>query len=137
MKKDNDTTTLLRESGLRVTKSRLAVLEILLVESAPLSIEDLSKKLGGSTNITTLYRMLDIFTDNDIVHRTSFRDGRAYFEFQHDHHHHITCTSCGVREDVDACVPQSTLKNVAKSQKFDVVTSHMLEFFGVCKKCKN
>lgn len=126
---------LLAQYGFKVTKQRRAVLTYLIDAHKPCSIESLSHAVP-SVNQVTLYRMLKQFVDVGLVYQTDFRSGKAYFEFQTHHHHHIVCTSCGAQEAVDACLPASFVEQVANgSKEFRTVMHHTLEFFGTCKRC--
>jgi Fe2+ or Zn2+ uptake regulation protein len=50
-----------------------------------------------------------------------------------DHHHHLTCRSCGRTERIDVCV-DADLAQLAEERGF-VEVSHVLEVFGVCSGC--
>lgn len=122
---------LLRSCGLRVTTQRLRVLETLVAASEPLTIDELAQQVPA-INIVTLYRMLDRFVREGLVYRTDFQDGKASFEYQSHHHHHVTCRSCGYREEVPVCkVPEMP----QTSNHFERIENHVLEFFGICRSC--
>lgn len=126
---------ILKDSDLKITKNRLAVLELLISDSKPLSVEDIFKKIKKIDQVT-IYRILNQFVLKDIVYQTDFRSGKAYFEFQDHHHHHIVCKGCGDLEEVEICLPESFIKKIQKnSVKFKKVSDHALEFFGTCGKC--
>jgi uncharacterized membrane protein len=125
---------ILQESKLKITEGRIMILSLLIKNKKPLSIDDI-KKEATDIDQSTLYRMLSTFVEKGIVYQTDFRNGKAYFEYQESHHHHMVCTECGVVEEVDVCVKKDFNKVEKKLKKFDRIKSHMLEFFGVCKKC--
>lgn len=126
---------ILKHAGLKVTKNRLAVLDFLITSKKPLSVEDIFKKLKTADQVT-IYRILNQFVLKDIVYQTDFRSGKAYFEFQDHHHHHIVCKNCGYLEEVEICLPEKFIQMVQKSSsKFKKVSDHALEFFGTCGKC--
>lgn len=126
---------ILKNSNLKITKNRLLVLEFLILNSKPLSVEDIFKKLKTADQVT-IYRILNQFVLKDIVYQTDFRSGKAYFEFQNHHHHHIVCKDCGHFEEVDICLPTNFIKKVqSNSQKFKKISDHALEFFGLCNTC--
>jgi Fur family ferric uptake transcriptional regulator len=126
---------ILKSVGMKVTKNRLAVLDLLVTSKKPLSVEDIFKKLKTADQVT-IYRILNQFVLNDVVYQTDFRSGKAYFEFQDHHHHHIVCKSCGDLEEVEICLPEKFIEKVQKSSsKFRKVSDHALEFFGTCGKC--
>lgn len=126
---------ILKDAGMKVTKNRLAVLDLLITSGKPLSVEDIFKKLKKADQVT-IYRILNQFVLKDIVYQTDFRSGKAYFEFQDHHHHHIVCKSCGDLEEVEICLPENFIKKIQNnSTKFKKVSDHALEFFGTCGKC--
>jgi len=126
---------ILKNAGLKVTKNRLAVLNLLISAGKPLSVEDIFKKLKNADQVT-IYRILNQFVISGIVYQTDFRSGKAYFEFQDHHHHHIVCKNCGDLEEVEVCLPEKFIAMVQKSSsKFKKVSDHALEFFGTCGKC--
>ncbi len=126
---------ILKGVGMKVTKNRLSVLSLLITSKKPLSVEDIFKKLKTADQVT-IYRILNQFVLNDIVYQTDFRSGKAYFEFQDHHHHHIVCKSCGDLEEVEVCLLEKFIEKVQKSSsKFKKVSDHALEFFGTCGKC--
>lgn len=129
------TQDILKEAEMKVTKNRVAVLDLLITSGKPLSVEDVFKKLKTADQVT-IYRILNQFVLKGIVYQTDFRSGKAYFEFQDHHHHHIVCKGCGDLEEVDICLPENFIKKVqGDSSKFKKVSDHALEFFGLCCKC--
>lgn len=126
----------IRDAGLRCTQPRLLVLKQLMRTKKPCSIDDLHARLNDRVNIVTLYRILSEFVKRGLVYQTDFRTGKAYFEFQHNHHHHIVCTECGRTEDITVPQADAALRSAAAHTKdFAAVTHHALEFFGNCRDC--
>lgn len=111
------------------------MLSTLVCLHTPCSVETLQAEVRGSVNKVTLYRMLEQFADAGLVERVAQPDGVRRYEYQSEHHHHITCTECGARERVS--VPEAILiRAVVKSAPgFSAITSHTLEFYGHCGAC--
>jgi len=127
--------TLLSEKGFKITPSRVAILRLLLEGKTPMTVEDIQKSLTSTINKTTIYRALSDFVECRILSQTDFRDGKIYYEYQDYHHHHVVCTMCGLKEEVDICIEASIPKIKKESKQFNEISDHMLEFFGVCMKC--
>ncbi len=128
----------LEQHNLSITKPRVLILSALMEAVTPLSVDVLQKKVGSSVNYVTFYRVLKQFVREGLIHQTDFREGKSYYEYQHDghHHHHITCVECGVREETMDCHEKDDYKHVlVHSKQFSHIASHTLEFFGVCKRC--
>lgn len=127
----------LKGSGLKLTRTRRALLEILLHEHGPFTIEQLEQKLGGSCDIATIYRNMLSFQEQQLVTPCDFGDGLIRYEWSHGgeaHHHHIICQNCGKVEELELCVVQELEKLVGSRGYTDV--THRLEFYGRCACCQ-
>ena len=129
---------LLKKAGLKMTVARKAVMEILLKNHGPLTIEQISKAIRTpKCDLVTVYRITEAFEKNRLINRCDFGDGIARYEFNpaddDHHHHHIICRSCESVEPLDLCVVQ-TWENALETKGYSDL-SHKLEFFGVCKSC--
>lgn len=135
---------------LRATPGRIALLRILDSEPKPLTSAEIAQKLeatsspralGGSLSRSSLFRVLDSLVETGLIHRINLGSPDSSYEidFGRKHHHHVICTKCGDLEDVEVIknCPARKVEHLAlsKSEKFDSVTDHSLEFFGLCKKC--
>ena len=129
---------ILSEAGLKATPTRLGVLEILLREHGPHSIEDLRKRLKkGSCDKVTVYRTLEALEKAQLLTQCALGDGRARYEYRspdHSHHHHILCTACRSVEPVDGlCLPPQWEASLAQRGYRNL--THRLEFLGLCQNC--
>ncbi len=126
----------LKTGGLKITPTRLLLLDILKHAKKPLSIKEIAEALGkGGADLVTLYRNIESLKNLGLVKQISLKDRQAYFELAEGrHHHHIICTNCGKLEDV--VIPEIKLnKSFLKKLGFAEVVDHSLEFFGLCAKC--
>ncbi len=129
----------LQKRGARMTKTRVAVVE-LLAEGKPLSASQLLDRLAQmnmKVNKTTVYRELDFLMEHKCVREIDFLNGRKHYEIlQNDHHHHLVCNSCSSVSCVEMHGDLEELeKKIQKKHKF-VIQSHVLEFFGLCEDCR-
>ena len=97
-----DTQSLLRASGLRSTEPRVAVLEHLVTQRAPVSHADLCRALEkDGFDRATLYRNLIDLSEVGLVTRTDLGDHVWRFELKRrdgNHvaaHPHFVCSDCG------------------------------------------
>lgn len=130
----------IKHKGLRLTKTRRAVLELLVATHAPLSVPRILDELacrGLSVNKTTVYRELEQLEKVDMVKSLSLQDRKQYFELAtRDHHHHFVCMECEKVEDI--LFDESDLlrqESLLVRKKGFSVFRHSLEFFGLCKLC--
>jgi len=121
----------------RNTKSKQLVLDSLKSATSALSQEALQEKLGDSVDRATIYRVLNSFSEDGLVHKIIGDDGKQYFavclnchEKKHQHNHfHFRCLKCG---DMECLVSEVniSLPNGYVAQNFNGVIS------GSCAKCQ-
>lgn len=124
-----------------MTKVRSAMLEILCKSKVPLAAAELIaglKRRDLAVNKTTVYRELDFLMGEKIVREVDLLDGKKRYEVlaEHDHHHHMICTSCKAIQCIEMANDLDTLEAQIFSKFRFKVVSHTLEFFGVCEKCQ-
>lgn len=127
----------LAKSKLRVTKQRRAMLEVLATAENPLSADETHSGLPkGSCDLVTVYRSLEQLERVGVLQLGVRENGTKVYCLSHgnDHHHHLTCRSCGRTERVDLCMGED-LEKVGRSYGFSDL-SHVMELFGVCPDCR-
>ncbi len=129
---------LLRQSALKVTPSRIAVLDVLSTAKYPLDadeIYDYLKEKNAKIDRATVYRILDVFLEKGLIQKVEFGEGRSRFELRRNDHHHLICEKCGSVADISDC-RISDLEKQIKQKKYFLVKRHTLEFFGICRLCQ-
>ena len=128
----------IKAKGGRLTKTRMAIIDILVWSHCLMSLAELRIELDRrslSPDRSTLFRELQYLSKNAIVIKNTI-SGINFYEIPHDHHHHLVCLECN---SIDKITIDDRLegqeKQIAKQNKF-TVTSHSLEFYGYCKKCR-
>lgn len=127
----------LQKSGLRLTKQRKAMLDVLAKAENPLSAEETHSKLESATcDLVTVYRSLEQFERIGVVQLGVRENGTKVYclSHGHGHHHHLTCRACGRTERVDLCIGEE-LEDVGRSYGFTDL-SHVMEVFGTCPECQ-
>ncbi len=130
----------LKNNGYKVTQQRKAIVQILVLNKGKIiSVEELLKqvkKIYSKTNLTTVYRNLEILEHIHLVHKVMNEEGKAYYHINEldSHHHHIICKGCGKTEVVEYC-PIDYLSQVAKDKKIRL-TEHKIELYGYCEECE-
>ncbi|MBB4078391.1 Fur family ferric uptake transcriptional regulator [Lewinella aquimaris] len=86
----------------RNTASQSAVLQLLRESDCALNQDMVAERLDSVVNRSTIYRILNRFVEDGLVHRIVGEDGRQYFakcsdctaEAHHHDHPHFHCVSC-------------------------------------------
>ncbi len=120
----------LRGRGYKGTPQRLAVLEALAADQHQ-SIGELRERCP-KVGMVTVYRTLDLLTEQGLVRRLDLGDGPRY-ELAEAHHHHLICEGCGDVSEFDQCPIDPT--RLPLDGAFEI-NSHSVEVYGLCGACK-
>lgn len=133
---------LLSNTDLSITNNRMRVLEVVGNNSFPLSAKDIYNTLERSSSINrvTVYRILDLLVDHNVVERIS-TGGRAFYyglapNNHHEPHPHFYCTSCG---QMDCLSPESLSVDMETFIKTfpGQIDKVEVRIDGICKNCGN
>lgn len=130
----------IRHSGLKNTKHRAEILQMLEQSPQPVAAEDIYMRLqhgGVSINLSTVYRILDAFAAKNLLNKLSLTgDSRTLYEYNRmAHRHYLICISCKKIEAIDACPLKEYQRQVTEQTHFEIV-GHKLDMFGYCPECR-
>lgn len=130
----------IKNEGGRLTKTRIAVLEVFLSLNKPLSpfemIEALKEK-KIEVNKTTVYREITFLLKNNIIRKVRLLEGKAVlYELSHEHCHHLVCLKCHHIETLQVDNQLCQQEEIIYHQANFKVLEHSLEFYGICNKCQ-
>ncbi|PIZ62986.1 hypothetical protein COY16_03105 [Candidatus Roizmanbacteria bacterium CG_4_10_14_0_2_um_filter_39_13] len=129
----------LQEKGFRMTQARSSIINLLENTDHPLtasSIHKILKRIGVTTNITTVYREIEFLLKERIIEKIPLLDNELHYEITgRAHHHHLFCTSCSSIKDIVLQSEKGLLEEVHDASSYDI-TRHSLAFFGTCPDCK-
>ena len=84
------------------TRTKRVVLEILKSAGKAMSQDEIQHKIIPEVNRTTVYRILNQFYEDGVIHKVVADDGKQYFAVYLNskentikgHHFHFRCTKC-------------------------------------------
>ena len=126
----------LRESGLRVTRPRVAVLGLLHELTGHHTAEEINTTLmerDVSLTRGTVYNVLDDLVQAGLVMRADRGPGTAIYELAETWHHHFVCRECSAVLDVE-CVEDERPCLPADIPGAQVDEAQII-FRGVCADC--
>ena len=113
-----DINSILSKVGLKCTKQRISVMQVLSDADAPLTVENIYDKVDGMS-LSTVYRIAEKLCEKGIVSKHTIQ-----------HRHYAICLGCKEMRYVDICPVHSPhIDNFT-------VTGHKLEIYGYCDKCQ-
>ena len=132
-----DPASRLRAAGLRVTRPRLMVLEV-LADHPHVSADHVRALLDQSEDHAVsrqaVYDVLHALTDAGLV-RSMLVGARALYELDLlDNHHHLLCRQCGALADVPCAVGQAPCLQPSGTQGFTVQAADVT-YSGLCATC--
>jgi Fe2+ or Zn2+ uptake regulation protein len=130
---------LLRSRGLRVTRPRLAVLEILADNRGHLDVEEIAELVRArldSVSTQAVYDVLSALSRAGLARRIEPAGSPARFEGRvGDNHHHVVCRGCGLIADVDCAVGHAPCLEPSTSHGFEIDEAEVT-FWGLCPACR-
>ncbi|QDO92503.1 transcriptional repressor [Formosa sediminum] len=122
----------------RNTPTKEAVLNLLINSEKALSQDAIERQLDVKINRATIYRVLNRFCEDELVHKIVAEDGKQYFAACKkkceaipeviQHHFHFRCLSCDTIECLQVPVEYSV------PQGYEVKNANCV-LTGVCKDC--
>nr|WP_319396230.1 Fur family transcriptional regulator [uncultured Desulfobacter sp.] len=131
---------LLEDAGVVSTPNRLRVLEVIGGNNFPLSAADIHETLERSDHINrvTVYRILDLLVEKQIVDRIATGGRAAYYGMAPNAHHpahpHFYCTQCG---RMDCLTPETVNIDVRAFENTfpGRIDKFELRIDGICRNC--
>ena len=122
---------------MRMTKQRQAIVKVLQstrTHSSADAIFQAVRRTVPNISLATVYRNLRQLAKAGLVQQLPVGDSRSRFDGDTSLHYHIRCLLCGRIEDLPL-PPQKRLEQEARRITDFDVTSHHVEFTGVCPRC--
>lgn len=123
--------TKIQAHGLRLTAARKAIIETIVNENEPVSIQ----AIAGSTAVdqATVYRNITTLTQIGILEEITTAGHPTRYALAHGHHHdHLACTNCGLLVHIDCTLPTAPLPH---HPQFAKINHHEVTYYGLCNAC--
>lgn len=136
-----DLKSIFKKFGIKNTVQRQTIYSYLSNVSAPITAEHIYMALNQSEsdamNLSTVYRILDLFTKKGLVLKSNLTtDGKATYEMNHmEHRHHLVCVKCNSIVPIKGCPLEDYEKRLGESTHYKILEHH-LEIMGICPECQ-
>jgi len=129
----------LEKNGLRFSKGRLRVFEMVMSAHghfAPEEILKISEDKYVNVSRATIYRSIHELLESGVIRLTAFGEKHQHFEHLYDEkpHHHARCIKCGVMIEFPDRNEDAVYRPTLEHQGFHIL-GHEMHFYGFCSKC--
>lgn len=128
------------KNNFNLTELREKILEIIFRDHKPVKAYDVLKELekeGISDKPPTIYRALDFFIKNKIIHK--IHSLNSYFVCshlgKHSDCHFLICKKCNKIEECCNQKLTNSIKSSSSDNEFFIEDSNV-EILGICKNCQ-
>jgi len=129
-------TQALQKQGLKLTRSRKAVLEVLATTTEHLKVAEVHRRARAfdpRVGLASVYRTMDLLARLNLVKHIHMEHRHRHYAPLKEHHgHHLVCNSCGLIAEFSDCgtgrgvkssispapSPSTVTREVAKISKF-------------------
>jgi len=111
-----------RDLGMRLSRQRRMVLDLLWAEKSHLSARDIFEKLnnlGRNIGHTSVYQNLEALQTAGVIECLDRASGRLY-GYRADPHSHLTCLDSGTIHDLDVVLPPDLLAHIENETGFRI-----------------
>jgi Fur family ferric uptake transcriptional regulator len=123
----------LRKAGIRITRPRRIILDILTsTEDHPdaMKIFHRATEIDDSISLSTVYRTMNLLEEMGAIHRHAFSGGPSRFEQAlGEHHDHLIDIDTGAVIEFKSETIERLQEEIARSLGYDIV-HHRLELYG-------
>ena len=122
----------LRRAGIRITRPRRIILDILSsTEDHPDAMEIFQRAsaIDSGISLSTVYRTMKLLEGMGAIQRHAFEGGRARFEQAAGHHDHLIDIDTGDVIEFHSKRIEELQDEIARSLGYDIV-HHRLELYG-------
>jgi Fe2+ or Zn2+ uptake regulation protein len=127
----------LRAASLRVTRPRLAVLDV-VADNPHADTDAIYRAVRSELPLVSrqaVYDVLSALTTAGLLRKIQPSGSVARYESRvGDNHHHVVCRMCGCIEDVDCAVGEAPCLTASQSHGFSIDEAEVV-YWGLCPGC--
>jgi Fur family ferric uptake transcriptional regulator len=130
----------LRSQGLKMTRSREAIMDAVFATHSHFDVEDIYQHLCKARKLVsraTIYRTIPYLLAAGLIRRSMCQDHKEEYEhiYGHPRHLHLLCISCGkILEQADNDL-EKILFRIARNNGF-TLEDYVVSLKGLCSDCR-
>ena len=129
----------LRGRGLRMTPQRRAIVAEVMRTRGHISPTALARRVQGEmpgVNASTIYRTLALLEEVGVLAHAHMESGAEYHRAEEAGHVHLTCTRCGLEDDLSIDEAQALVRLIERHHGFSPDLTHFA-IGGLCAECRD
>ncbi len=133
-----DIIELLRQRGLRMTPQRRVIVAEIMRTQGHISPTALARKVQGEmpgVNASTIYRTLSLLEEAGVLAHAHLEGGAEYHRAEDAGHVHLSCSRCGVEDDLSLDEADALQKLIEQHRGFRPDLTHFA-ISGLCADCQ-
>lgn len=133
-----DVMGILRAQGLRMTPQRRAIVAEIMRTRGHISPTALARKVQGEmpgVNASTVYRTLALLEEVGVLSHAHLEGGAEYHRAEEAGHVHLTCSNCGVEDDLSLEEARALSHLIERHRRFLPDLTHFA-ISGLCAECR-
>lgn len=123
-----------REYNIKCTKQRQIIFDIIKKNNG-ITIKEINELVKKEINLSTIYRIIELLLNKEIITKKIVDNVVIYELKEKTHNHYFSCNKCHKK----TIIPKKDIENfenkIIMNNDYEV-TSHNIEFRGICSKCK-
>lgn len=128
----------LRAAGLRLTPQRQAIVAEVMRTRGHINPAEVARRVQASmpgVNASTVYRTLSMLEDVGVLSHSHLERGPEYHRAGEAGHVHLTCSGCGVQDDLSLAEARSLERLIGRHHGFRPDLTHFA-ISGLCASCQ-
>jgi len=129
----------LRKKGYKATTQRIAICRFALHSRDHPNAQKIYnevKKVHPTVSLATVYKTLQILTEQDLIQELDLPESKARFDSYMDPHINIVCLQCGNIQDFSDNIAREMVERVTTKADF-TRTGQRIDIYGICKTCRD
>ncbi|MFC3040725.1 Fur family transcriptional regulator [Virgibacillus xinjiangensis] len=130
--------TKIKNSNVRMTPQRVAVLEALLNSKSHPTADQIYQQVGKrfpTISPATVYNNLHTLCESGLAQELTFGNHSSRYDGDPSEHYHVICTDCGSIVDLHYPLLKE-MEALAEQTTGFHISHHCLEIYGVCAECE-
>jgi len=133
-----DILTKLKKAGYRMTKHRLAIIDIIAERQDHPSVRQVYNKMklkDSGISLATIYNTLNMLVEMKLLKEIDFEEADNRYDTNLTPHINLVCTICGSIIDFEYDLPVAP--DVIRAKEGFVTKDYRMEYRGICNNCQN